>query len=93
MNVSVTPKKLAMFTCTAHTENIFWLVNGEPAEFQGFTNATFMVLNMTEYLRTSSLYVDGLMEYNGVIIQCLIHISANCHKKSLAAILKVSIGI
>ena len=93
MNMSVTPKKSAMFTCTAHTETIYWLVNGDSAQLQGFTNATFMVLNMAEYLRTSSLYVDGLIQYNGYIIQCFIHINTNCHKKSLPAILEVSIGI
>ena len=82
-----------MFTCTAHTESINWLVNGGSAHNQGFTNAIFMELNNTECLRTSSLYIDGLMEYNGYIVQCLIHFDSSCHNISLPAILEVSIGI
>ena len=87
MSVNVVANEVAVFTCTAITTFINWRVNNHPAGV-GFTNTTNQVLNSVQNIRSSTLYVQSLTEYNGYIIECLIY-SDDCYEISMPAVFNV----
>ena len=87
MSVNVMANEVAVFTCTAITAFINWRVNNHPAGV-GFTNTTNQVLNSVQNIRSSTLYVQSLTEYNGYVIECLIY-SDDCYEISMPAVFNV----
>ena len=87
MSVNVMVNKIAVFNCTAIATFINWRVNNHPAG-EGFTNTTNQVLNSVQNIRSSTLYVQSLTEYNGYEIKCLILLD-DCHEISMPAVFNV----
>ena len=87
MSVNVMANEVAVFNCTAIATFIDWRVNNHPAG-EGFTNTSNQVLNSVQNIRSSTLYVQSLTEYNGYEINCFIYLDG-CYEISMPAVFNV----
>ena len=88
MSVNAMANEVAVFNCTAIAYFINWLVNDDPADDGGFTNITNQELNSVQNIRSSTLHVQSLPEYNGYEIKCLI-LLGDCYEISMPAVFNV----